>query len=55
MIFKLETFIKRIRWKAFFYKKSEKTSETIVYSFGLKSVKTVPNKLLGTNGPPNKK
>ena len=34
MIFKLESFIKRIRWKAFFYEKSENTPESIVDSFG---------------------
>ena len=47
MIFKLESFIKRIRWKAFFYEKSENTSETITDNFGFKSVKTPPkNELL---------
>ena len=30
MIFKLESFIKRIRWKAFFYEKSDDTPKTIV-------------------------
>ena len=40
MIFKLESFNKRIRWKAFFYEKSENTPETIVDNFGFKSVRT---------------
>ena len=42
MIFKLESFIKRIRWKAFFYEKSENTPETTVGNFGFKSVRTPP-------------
>ena len=42
MIFKLESFIKRIRWKAFFYEKSENTPESVVDSFGFKSVRTPP-------------
>ena len=42
MIFKLESFIKRIRWKAFFYEKSDNTPEKIVDNFGFKSVKTPP-------------
>ena len=41
MTFKLESFIKRIRWKAFFYEKSENTPETVV-NFGFKSVRTPP-------------
>ena len=36
MIFKLESFIKRIRWKAFFYEKPDNTPEKTVDSFGLK-------------------
>ena len=32
--------IKRIKWKAFFYEKSENTSETIVDNFGFTSVRT---------------
>ena len=42
MIFKLESFIKRIRWKAFFYEKSDNTLETIVDNFGFKLVRTPP-------------
>ena len=42
MIFKLENFIKRIRWKAFFYEKSDNTLETIVDNFGFKLVRTPP-------------
>ena len=42
MIFKLESFIKRIRWKVFFYEKSENTPESIVDSFGFKSVRKSP-------------
>ena len=42
MIFKLERFIKRIRWKAFFYEKSGNTPESIADSFGFKSVRTPP-------------
>ena len=42
MIFKLESFIKRIKWKAFFYEKSENTPETTVGNFGFKSVRTPP-------------
>ena len=42
MIFKLESFIKRIRWKAFFYEKLDNTPEKTVNNFGFKSVKTPP-------------
>ena len=42
MIFKLESFIKRIRWKTFFYEKSENTAETVLDNFGFKSVRTPP-------------
>ena len=42
MIFKLESFIKRIRWEAFFYEKSDNTPEKTVDNFGFKSVKTPP-------------
>ena len=42
MIFKLEIFIKRIRWKAFFYEKSDDTPEKTVDNFGFKSIKTPP-------------
>ena len=41
-VFKLESFIKRIRWKAFFYEKSKNTPETIVDNFGFKLVRTPP-------------
>ena len=40
MTFKLASFIKRIRWKAFFYEKSDKTLEKTVDNFGFKSAKT---------------
>ena len=42
MIFKLESFIKRIRWEAFFYEKLDNTPEKTVDNFGFKSVKTPP-------------
>ena len=42
MVFKLESFIKRIRWKAFFYKKLDNTPEKTVNNFVFKSVKTPP-------------
>ena len=42
MTFKLESFIKRIRWKAFFYEKSKNASETIVDNFGFKSARRSP-------------
>ena len=42
MIFKLESFIKRIRWKAFFYEKLDNIPEKIVNNFRFKSVKTPP-------------
>ena len=42
MIFKLDSFIKRIRWKAFFYEKLDNTPEKTVNNFGFKSVKTPP-------------
>ena len=42
MTFKLESFIKRIRWKAFFYEKLENTSEAITDNSGFKSVRTSP-------------
>ena len=35
MIFKAERFIKKIRWKVFFYGKWENTFETIVDNSGL--------------------
>ena len=50
MIFKLESFVKRIRWKAFFYEKSDNTPETIVDNFGFKSVRAPPkNEHLNAN------
>ena len=42
MIFDLESFIKGIRWKSFFYEKSDNTPETIVDNFGFKSARTSP-------------
>ena len=42
MIFKLESYIKRIRWKAFFYEKLDNTLEKTVNNIGFKSVKTPP-------------
>ena len=42
MMVKLESFIKRIRWKAFSYEKSDNTPETIVDNFGFKLVRTPP-------------
>ena len=42
MIFKLESFIKVIRWKIFFYEKSDNTPEKTDNNFGFKSVKTPP-------------
>ena len=42
MIFKLESFIKVIRWKIFFCEKSDNTPEKTDNDFGLKSVKTPP-------------
>ena len=41
-IFTLESFIKRIRWKTFFYEKSDNTPEKAIDNFGFKSVKTPP-------------
>ena len=50
MIFNLESFVKRIRWKAFFYEKSDNTTETIVDNFGFKSVRAPPkNEHLNAN------
>ena len=34
--------MKRIRWKPFFYEKSDNTPEKTVENFGFKSVKTLP-------------
>ena len=41
LIFKLESFIKQIRWKAYFFENSNKINETTT-NFGFKSVKTPP-------------
>ena len=50
MIFKLESFVKRIRWKAFFYEKSDNTPETVVDNSGFKSVRARPkNEHLNAN------
>ena len=42
MIFKLESFIKVIRWKVFFYEKLDNTPEKTDNNFGFKSVKAPP-------------
>ena len=43
LIFKLENFIKRIRWKAYFFEKpNEIDNLTTVNNFGFKSVLTPP-------------
>ena len=42
VIFKVESFIKRIRWKAFFYEKLDNTPEKTFDNFRFKSVKTPP-------------
>ena len=43
LIFKLESFIKRIRWKAYFFENSNEINETTTTTiFGFKSVKTPP-------------
>ena len=42
MIHKLETFIKRIRWKAFFFENENEYTSEITTNFGFKSVKTPP-------------
>ena len=43
-IFKLERFMKSVRWKPFFYEKSEDMCEMIDDNFGFKSVRT-PTKM----------
>ena len=40
--FKLESFIKRIRWKAFFFDKNSKSNEQSSDNFNFKSIKTQP-------------
>ena len=42
LIHKLESFIKRIRWNSFFFKKKNKSTNEIITNFGFKSVKTPP-------------
>ena len=43
LIFKLESFIKRIRWKAYFFDKSNEINDAAtVNNFGFKSVLTPP-------------
>ena len=41
-IHKLESFIKRIRWKALFFEKKNEFTNEIRTNFGFKSVKTSP-------------
>ena len=40
LISKLESFIKRIRWKAFFFENKNEYTSVITTNFGFKSVKT---------------
>ena len=40
LIFKLESFIKRIRWKTFSFDKNSESNEQLNVSFGFKSAKT---------------
>ena len=43
LIFKLESFIKRIRWKAYFFEKPNEIDDaTTVNNFGFKSILTPP-------------
>ena len=42
LIHKLESFIKRIRWKVFCFENKSKSTNEITSSFGFKSVKTPP-------------
>ena len=42
LIQKVESFIKRIRWKAFFFERQCKDNDKITTNFGLKSVNTPP-------------
>ena len=42
LIFKLKSFIKRIRWKAFFFDKNSESNKQSNINFDLKSVKTPP-------------
>ena len=40
LTFKLESFIKRIRWKAFFFDKNSESNKQLNINFGLRSLKT---------------
>ena len=40
IIFKLESFTKRIRWKAFFFDKNSESNQQLNINFGFTSVKT---------------
>ena len=42
LIFKLDSFIKRIIWKAFFFDKNSESNEQLDINFGLKPIKTPP-------------
>ena len=42
LIFKLESFIKRTRWKAFFFDKDSGSNKELNVNFAFKSVKTPP-------------
>ena len=42
MMHKLESFLKRIRWKAFFFENKNETSAEHTNNFGFKSMKTPP-------------
>ena len=42
LIQKVESFIKRIRWKAFFFERQCKDNDKITTNFGFKSVNTPP-------------
>ena len=42
LIQKVESFIKRIRWKAFFFERQCKHNDQTTANFGFKSVKTPP-------------
>ena len=42
LIFRLESFIKRTRWKEFFFNKNSEFNKQLNVNFGLKSIKTPP-------------
>ena len=42
LIFRLESFIKRTRWKEFFFDKNSEFNKQLNVNFGLKSIKTPP-------------